>query len=1259
LAYLILHPERAFSRTRLAGLFWPERAEELARRALSNTLWQLRGCLAGAAARLTTDGESVVFQPDVDDWLDVREFEQLLDQHPNAPAAQGLSALQAAIQLYEGDLLADLYDDWCLLERERLRERYLGALEELLTLQKQSGAYDRALITAHRLVAADPLREWAQQELMRLYYLLERPRAALAQFDKLRTLLATELHTAPMPSTVALYHEIAAALEEPAAPYLPIEVSLPLLGDLHRLPFVGRGAERRELLHALKGALQGHGGLVILRGAAGVGKSRLVGELIADAEWRGLQVGLAKVTPLGAVPPYQLLREALSSLLTPLRICQLAELVEARWLSALAPLFPVIREHLPDLPPLPPLDLQAEWQRLWEALAQSLRALAAITPLLLVLEDVHWADNASLAALPQLAAHVGDSPLLLVLTSRIVEAHERPLVLETLEAAGQNAPLTRITLPPFTSGEIDTLLHRALAVRAEDVTAGAFAEQLAVTTGGNALHLLERLKLLFEQGALVRETNEGWRFPDKKISVETPTSIKDLVKERVARLPATTREVLELAVVLGEDADFSVFAAARIVSPTELPQHLERLAQRGFLRQTEAGYRFEHDLVRSGVYDGFPQPQQRALHRRAGEALESVCPGRIEALAYHWTRAESWEQAVDYHQQAGDRARAVYAHTQALDHYAQASAAFAHLPGPPDRARLFTLGLAREAIYNLLGDRAAQAEELDALAALVEDWPSAEQQAEVALRRARYSEETGDYVAAISAAQAALSLANNAGAIEAKGKAHMEWGRALWRQGAYDDARTQFEQALTQGPNMRQLKADALNNLGNVCLYQGDYAQAQAFYEQTLPLHRELGNRQGEGNALYNLGYAVHDLGDLVSACTYYRQALDIYRDIGFRRGEGSALMIYGIALQDRGDYIAAWDHYQQALHILRDIGDRQGKALSLANIGTILMLLGAYDMVQPYFEQTLSIHREVGDRRGEAVTLNSLSLLHCFLEDYWAAEEYARKALPILHELGARHYQAQALTNLGHALTGLGQEDAAADAYRQAVDLRQELEEGHLAMEPLAGLVRGSLTQGDLPQALAHTEQILGHLQNEILTGTDEPIRIYLTCYRVLHASGDPRAAGILEAAHALLQERAAGIDDEEMRDSFMKNVVAHQELLDAYREWQILQQGHQRTVRLPRAGAPTGRPLTEDEFVEVTWTLTAPEDDEIQGKAKRRRHRILRLLREAGEQGAEPTVEDLAGALEVSARTIKRDLAALRAAGHTVTTRGSRKPT
>ena len=377
----------------------------------------------------------------------------------------------------------------------------------------------------------------------------------------------------------------------------------------------------------------------------------------------------------------------------------------------------------------------------------------------------------------------------------------------------------------------------------------------------------------------------------------------------------------------------------------------------------------------------------------------------------------------------------------------------------------------------------------------------------------------GRYPAVIAAAQAAIHLAQAAQAVRGEAGGYLWWGRTLWHQGNYEMARLQLEQALAlaRAAQLRQVEADSLRNLGIISHHQADDAGAIAYYEQALHIYREIGDQPGESALLNNLGNVYADQGD----------------DAGARAC------------------------YEQSLRICREIGDRYGDGMVLGNLGIFSHRLGDYAGAMTYYEQSLCIYREIGERRGEGFTLAYLGLLSHHLGDDEAAREYSQQALLIAQELGNRHIQGYALTNLGHALAGLELLAEAAEAYRQALILRRELDQHHLATEPLAGLACVCLAQGNLHQAQAQIEEVLGHLETQTpstgsghgLDGTDEPFRVYLTCYRVLRANQDPRAQVILDTAYSLLQEQAAKISDEELRRSFLENVAAHREIVEEMR--------------------------------------------------------------------------------------------------------------
>jgi tetratricopeptide (TPR) repeat protein len=428
---------------------------------------------------------------------------------------------------------------------------------------------------------------------------------------------------------------------------------------------------------------------------------------------------------------------------------------------------------------------------------------------------------------------------------------------------------------------------------------------------------------------------------------------------------------------------------------------------------------------------------------------------------------------------------------------------------------------------------------------------SVARRAEVAARKARYAIAVGDFSGAIAAAQSAVRLAQAVQDVDSIAAGHLHWGHALRRQSDYQAAGRQFERALALAEPMSQVTASSLRGLGLVCLNQVNYAKSQRFFEQALHICRQTGRRREEGVLLRDLGTAYMCQGDYGRARDHVKQALLICHHTGDRPEEGWTQLVLGALTTAQGHYAEGREDYEKALLTFREIGDRQGEGVTLCNLGVAYGLQGDTVAARASHEQALSIFGEIGDQMMVSTGLAYLGLLAHIRGDDRTARDKSQQALRIVQGLDSRAAQGLALTVLGHALVGLRNLAEATDVYEQALLLRRELDQHYLTAEPLAGLARVALTREDRIQALAHVETILDQLKTRpTLDGTDEPLRVYLTCYLVLRANHDPRAREILDAAYRLLQERATHIDDEELRRSFLENVAAHREIARAWQE-------------------------------------------------------------------------------------------------------------
>jgi tetratricopeptide (TPR) repeat protein len=990
-----------------------------------------------------------------------------------------------------------------------------------------------------------------------------------------------------------------------------------MLDHPDRLPLVGRESALAEMLKYVEAAAQGAGGLILVYGEAGVGKTRLLRELARNAQWRGIRTAWGRCYELAGPQPYQPLLEVLRTDLSLLSETSL----EPLWRAELARLLPELATG--ESPP--PMEPEQEQHRLLEAIARGLLALVRTTPGLILLEDAHWIDPDSLAAIRYLLPRLEMIPLLIVVSARGEELAGRQAAgLSTLERT--RLP-RRLELGRLTLAESGQLVQHALGL---EQPPPRFTARLFAETEGNPFFLTETLRALMDEGLLYRDELGEWSTPwdestEDYAEMPLPDSVTHSIECRLDLLPAPLRGALDLAAVIGRGVPFALWQQAGDWGEEELLSIGDELCRRGLLlfahpeMAAGADYVFAHDQIRRVTYEQLAGPRRRLYHARVAERLTraaeeigtSAEPG---ALAYHWTAAQVWDKAADCHQQAGDRAQGVYANAKAVTHYTQALQAMERLPGSPDPVRALELRLARESVLALQGERASQASDLAAAQALAEQLDDA-QLARVTLRQARYCTDISDYPGA---------------------QHHLE--RVLaWARAASD----------------RRSEATGLGLLGHVHLRLGDGTRARGYGEKALAIYRSMSDRQREAQSLGACGISCYVAGDLPAAQQYVEQALSLCQTLGDRRGEGLSLYRLGRFSRDLGDLAIARDYLMQALTTARLMGDRQLEAYYQLELGNLYYALGDYAQARETLGSAARTFGQISEPRGEGSSLMDLGLVYLAQGEFEQARSHCEQGLDLLSSVGDRWTEAASLSYLGQVLEGQGDLEAASKVFKQALTINQEADQPARTMRDLAGLARIALAQGRMADARERVQEILSWISVHGIAGIDYPLIVYLTVYRVLAQAGETKSAQeILDEAYTLLMERAGKLGDEDLRRSFLENVLEHREILAAYREL------HRSSIRarLPRADAPTGRPLRDDEYVTVTWTVAAPEDEALEDGPARRQAQIQRLLQEAAEQGATPTVGNLAAALDVSEPTVRRDLAALRRAGHTVKTRGSR---
>lgn len=1130
LAYLALNAGTPFPREALAALLWPDQPGARALHALSQTLNRLRKAIGDHGAEsafLCITRGTIEFNRDAGYKLDVDEFSALLaanagHRHRRLEACRAcVGRLQRAAELYRGDLLAGFaldsqpFEEWLLMQREYLHRQALDALYALAAACEQRGDYEQARAHAHRQVELEPWREEAHRQLMRALALSGQRSAALSQYLRCERSLAAELGVPPDAETTALHRQIQ---NNTLAPGAALRHNLPA----QPTPLVGRVAERAEIAERLDDP---DCRLVTLAGPGGSGKTRLALQAALD-QAGAFRDGVCFV-PLSAVDAPEFVPAALAQALgctfadkrNPwlqlrdfLRGKEMLLVLDSceHVLDAAAPIAELLR-HAPGVRALATsrerLDVQGEWLcpiaglpcpepdpppdseavELFLQSARRVRPAFELTPA----EVPHVANICRLVAGLPLGIELAASWLRVLSCGEIAQEIERDL--DFLQTSLQDIPARHRSLRALFDSSLVLLPPAESAVFYRlSVFCGGFDRSAAEAVAGAGAAVLATL---VDKSLLRRDTYAG-QAP--AVRYELHNLLRRYAAEKLAALPADERAARE------RHGDYYT---RRLHAYTP---RLKSAAQREALAEIGAEIR----NVRAAWVWAVVQGDLAALDR----ALESL---------YLFYDLRGWVQEGE----------------AAFRHAAEALAAAATHAEVVLRAR----ALACRGWFAFRLDRHAEARAL--LAESVEalrDLPAPGALAFALNLSAAVALALGSYPEARAASDESLALCREHGDDFGAATALNLLGRLAAAHGDYAAARERCREALAlaQRAGLDAVAADSLRQLGNVAYYAGDFPEARAGYERALERYRALGNEWGESATLGNLGAVLAREGDHAGARAYFGRCLALKQQIGDRRGMANVLGSLGVLLADEGDYRGARAHYEQALGLSRETGTRAGEGLVLNNLGNVFVQLGCHAEARAHLDEALALRRELGDRQGEGRTLDGLSLLCHHAGDDESARIHAAQALEIARELGNHSGEGYALTHLGHALAGLGRAAEAAAAYAEALAVRREAGETHLACEPLAGLARMSLAQGDRAAALAHVEELLDALTAGGLTGAEEPLRVHLTCYEVLLACGDARAPEVLARAQRLLHEGAARLGDAALRRTFLENVPANRAL-------------------------------------------------------------------------------------------------------------------
>jgi DNA-binding SARP family transcriptional activator len=986
LTYLVLHRTSAVERDFLSYLLWPDEEESVAHTKLRSSLFALARVLPPRPdGWIEARKDMLAWRKDAEIEVDVERFEAL---------ARDPATLQRAVELYRGDLAPALYDEWLDEPRERLRTLYLTSLYRLAGAARRRRDFPLAIASARRILAIDPWREDIVRRLMAFYYESGDRAGALAEYRSFTERLRTEMSVAPMPETQMLMESIVRdagvaedALESDGREHVRVSA-------LPAVPFVGRTAELGLALECWEAATRGAGQLVGIGGEAGIGKTRLARELAHAIEERGGRV-LWGATGRPEGTPYEPLVDALRSALPLLAAAPLAPNVAA----ALAALVPELGARLSDLPALVPLDPQAERQRLFDALGTALVLLTKTRPVVIVLEDLQWAGEATLEALDSLAKRLRSARSALIVTYREEEiARNHPL--RRMLREGTHG-VTTIGLGPIGVDAVETLLETRTGL--EVVNSPELIHERA---GGNPLFVVQ----LLARG----EPLAAGALPD---------TLASLIVERLAALSADAATLAEVAAAIGER--FSLEVASEVLGwhHGATLRALDELIDRRIVRERSARggpglfpYAFDHQLIQQAIDDSAPPERGVARHRRIAMVLDALFADRKDELAGEIAR----------HYDRGNEPAAAVAHYLAASKHASSLGASDEANGFVDRGLELAsddsvrvdLLMMRETLSDRAGTPETRLATLDELTKLARAREDVELLCDVLSRRARFMFRHADTTAQRHAIEELRAEATRANALVWLARADL---RDAYRLEIAEDISAAIDAASQARARFLALgdasgAAEAASQQACVLADAGRHAEARAALDDALALAERGGSYMSKSQALFAATAVAMMCGDPAAMLASGERWLALTSAAGDARAAVRARGQIAIAQANGLALGAALRSFNEVIGLAQELGMPLVYNSHLGNRAEVFATIGDLASAAEGLERARSLSLTRGNRRAASGFAADLCLVLAHAGQVEPALARGREALDWFVRSEQPMMQAFALEHLSEA---------------------------------------------------------------------------------------------------------------------------------------------------------------------------------------------------------------------------------------------------
>ncbi|MCB0209916.1 MAG: tetratricopeptide repeat protein [Anaerolineae bacterium] len=966
---------------------------------------------------------------------------------------------------------------------------------------------------------------------------------------------------------------------------------------------VARQEALAALTQKLKDVKNGNPRISIIEGEAGIGKSQLVHALVRRAQNYGLMTLLGRGKSVEQAKPLRVWQDIFSAYFNLDQIDTFSTELHHHIINQLSKAAPTLTDracllnellntNLPESTYVRSLSPEERQNELIWLMITLLKTKANEHPLVVVVEDAQWIDELSwkFTVLLAVSAIKDKTPIFLIVATRLLEGvtmRTNAILLGALEETEY------VRLEAMQADDTLTIAAMKLGLSRYELPE-AVAELIRQRAGGNPFFAEEIFYALRDHGFITFKAMQDkvrcLVSGDLNRAAQTlPPTIQNIILSRIDRLPPEKQLILRVAAVIGQTFPYTILRDTLKkhleIKDNIIKVYLDDLVHLGLIEIEESlsdtTYTFKHTIIREVTYQSLLFDRRRQLHRSVARWYEDTfkidtdklfLPPEVKVahrfssepsaplnqtplspyyalLVYHWHQAEDENRERYYASLVGQQAVTAFANAEAVGYLNRAL----FLTPRNNEIEHYNLLLARETVYHRLGDRARQKADLTSLTELAQHINNADRLGVVALHWAWYAEATSNYPEAITAAQEAATYAKQSQNISLLIDSYIVWGQALTNQNKFDTAYSLLEKALAKAQQQKSylFEAKCLQALADAYYTQGNYLAAQACCQRAFWLCQYISQPLVKADTLNILGLVAYHQGDLAAARKNFEQAILIYYGLGHKRNEIKTFHNIGLLYLNTEEYDIARDYFEQVLDIGREIQDRQLVAEALCNLGITYCYQGDYPPARSYLGQSLGIREEIGNQLGEADSLSKLSVVYYYLGSYQTTKRYCELAIATARKLKFHSGESYSLTYLGHALVELGHLKEAFSAYEQALQLRYELNQQHLTIDILVGIANIAVAQGQREKAIAYVNTILSLSQNQDITGTNNLAWVHLKVYNILTAlsqinpSFRHNAQGILQKAHANLQQKILDFQNGQQRRNYLENVQWHQAIV------------------------------------------------------------------------------------------------------------------